>query len=153
MPGVIHFDKMQDVISILGAFYNRGYRQIDTARNYPSSEARLGEVDATERFTVHTKILGMQDGNLEPAKVSASIEASLRDLKCSHVEPVFLHVPDRQTLFEDAANAMNEASRQGKFKRFGLSNYSATEVQQYLEICEQHGYTKPSVDEDTIMLW
>lgn len=132
---------------LLDAFCARGYRQIDTARNYVGAEVRLGDADAAFRFTMHTKILGMQDGDLEPAKVHASLEASLADLKASHVETVFLHVPDRQTPFEETAKAMDEARKQGKFSRFGLSNYTAAEVQRFIDICEQHGYTKPSVYE------
>lgn len=58
---------------------------------------------------------------------------------------MFLHVPDRQTPFEDTAKAMNEAFEQGKFKKFGLSNYTATETKQYIDICEREGYVKPTV--------
>ena len=58
---------------------------------------------------------------------------------------MFLHVPDRQTPFEEAIKAMNEAFQQGKFKHFGLSNYTAQEVQQILDICERNGYVKPTV--------
>ncbi|KAK3934713.1 NADP-dependent oxidoreductase domain-containing protein [Diplogelasinospora grovesii] len=58
---------------------------------------------------------------------------------------MFLHVPDRSTPFEDTAAAMNDAVRQGKFKKFGVSNYNAAEVKQFIEICEQEGYAKPSV--------
>ncbi|KAL6152028.1 hypothetical protein ACJQWK_04650 [Exserohilum turcicum] len=60
---------------------------------------------------------------------------------------MFLHFPDRQTPFEDTAKAMNDALVQGKFRGFGLSNYSAAEVYRFLEICEEHGYAKPSVYE------
>lgn len=60
---------------------------------------------------------------------------------------MFLHFPDRQTPFEDTVKAMDAALKQGKFKNYGLSNYSAAEVQKVLEICEQNGYTKPSVYE------
>jgi len=58
---------------------------------------------------------------------------------------MFLHVPDRQTPFEDTTKAMNDAIKHGKFEKFGLSNYTAVEVQKFIEICEQKGYTKPSV--------
>lgn len=60
---------------------------------------------------------------------------------------MFLHVPDRHTPFEDTAKAMNDAFKQGKFEQFGLSNYSASEVKRFIEICEQNGYVKPSVFE------
>lgn len=58
---------------------------------------------------------------------------------------MFLHIPDRQTPFEDTANAMNEAFQQGKFRKLGISNFSPEEVQRYIDICEQKGYVKPSV--------
>ena len=58
---------------------------------------------------------------------------------------MFLHTPDRQTPLEDTTKAMNDALRQGKFKNFGLSNYTAAEVKTFIEICEQRGYAKPSV--------
>jgi len=60
---------------------------------------------------------------------------------------MFLHVPDRQTPFEDVAEAMDKAFRQGKFKNFGLSNYSPVEVQQFIDICEEKGFVKPSIYE------
>lgn len=63
------------------------------------------------------------------------------------IKTMFLHVPDRQTPFEDAVKAMDEAYRQGKFRRLGLSNYTAAEVKEILEICERKGYVKPSVYE------
>lgn len=40
---------------------------------------------------------------------------------------------------------MSDAIAQGKFRSFGICNYIPAEVQKYLEICEQHGYTKPSI--------
>lgn len=42
---------------------------------------------------------------------------------------------------------MDAALREGKFKQYGLSNYSAAEVRRVLEICERDGYVKPSVYE------
>ncbi|PVH98337.1 hypothetical protein DM02DRAFT_657464 [Periconia macrospinosa] len=42
---------------------------------------------------------------------------------------------------------MNDGILQGKFKKFGLPNYTAEEVQKFLDICEEQGYTKPNVYE------
>ena len=132
------------------AFQSRGYTDIDTARNYSpgapgSSEERLGQAGAASRFTIHTKVLSGQPGDLEPSKIELSIAQSLEDLKTSHVETMFLHVPDRQTPFEDTAKAMNDAHQQGKFNKFGLSNYAPAEVQKFIDICEEKGYNIPSV--------
>ena len=40
---------------------------------------------------------------------------------------------------------MNKAYTEGKFKFFGLSNYTADEVEEIVQICEAKGYLKPSV--------
>ncbi|KAH6856398.1 NADP-dependent oxidoreductase domain-containing protein [Chaetomium sp. MPI-CAGE-AT-0009] len=145
LPGIIHIDKVEEVQALLDLFHGRGYRAIDTARNYVGSEERLGKAGVAPRFTVHTKVLDGTPGSHEPAKIELSISRSLADLQTSTTESMFLHVPDRQTPFEDAAAAMNKAFHQGKFKRFGLSNYTAEEVQKFLDICEEKGYVKPSI--------
>jgi aflatoxin B1 aldehyde reductase len=129
----------------LNAFHERGYREIDTAANYHGSEARLGATGAPFQFIVHSKVNSGQPGDHAAAKIELSIKQSLNALRCSSVETMFLHVPDRQTPFEEAIKAMNEALQQGKFKQYGLSNYSASEVQDIIEICERNGYDKPAV--------
>jgi len=136
----------------LDAFYSRGYRHIDTARDYApnapgTSEVRLGQVGLASRLTIHSKVHSGHPGDHEPSKIDLSIAQSLDALRTSTVETMFLHRPDRQTPFEDTTKTMNDAFQQGKFKKFGLSNYTAAEVQQFIEICEQKGYTKPSVYE------
>ncbi|CAG9990110.1 unnamed protein product [Clonostachys byssicola] len=143
--GIVHFHTEEDVKGLLDAFYKRGYRDVDTARNYGESEACLGKADVTSRFTVHTKVRSGPPGAHEPAKIKASIEESLGALQSSKVETMFLHTPDRQTPFEDTLKAMNDAFGQGKFKKLGISNYSVAEVQKILDICEQNDYVKPSV--------
>jgi len=57
----------------------------------------------------------------------------------------YLHAPDPKTPFEETARAMNEAYKAGKFERFGLSNFTARQVDQFCKICEQHSWVKPSV--------
>jgi aryl-alcohol dehydrogenase-like predicted oxidoreductase len=125
--------------------HSRGYKHLDTAALYAGSEVRLGRAGAASRFTIDTKVHSGGPGTHEPAKIEASIKKSLDNLQTSSVETMYLHVPDRQTPFEDVAKAMNDAFEQGKFKKFGLSNYSAAEVQEIIEICKQKGYVKPSV--------
>ncbi|KAI4224737.1 MAG: hypothetical protein L6R40_008419 [Gallowayella cf. fulva] len=149
-PGIVHFDKRDDIQALLDAFYNRGYRHIDTACNYTpnapgASETRLGQAGAASRFSIHSKVRSGQSGDHAPSKIALSIEQSLDALETHAVETIFLHVPNHQTLFENTAKAMNDAIQQGKFKKFGLSKYTAAEVQRFIEICERNSYTRPSV--------
>lgn len=148
-PGHVRFDDLKDVNSLLDTFYSRGYRHLDTASAYSpdapgTSEERLGQVQAASRFIIHTKVHSGA-GDHEPSKIDSSIQLSLKSLKTPSVETMFLHMPDRQTPFEDTAKAMNDAIKQGKVEKFGLSNYPATEVQKFIDICEENGYAKPSV--------
>ncbi|KAI1319640.1 Aldo/keto reductase [Xylariaceae sp. FL0255] len=144
-PGIIHFDDSKDVKALLNMAYDRGIREIDSGANYPGSEDRLGQNDAPSRFTVSTKVRDGPPGSHEPFKVEQSIKKSLEELKVQTVDTLYLHVPDRQTSFEDTLKAINDAFQKGQFKRFGLSNYSVEEVRQIIEICEKKGYVKPSV--------
>ncbi|KAF2675543.1 Aldo/keto reductase [Microthyrium microscopicum] len=144
-PGIAHFDNEKDVKALLDTFYNRGYSNIDTAGNYGASEKRLGQAGAASRFIIDTKVLDGQPGSHEYTKIGQSIKQSLDALKSNSVETLYLHVPDRQTPFEESAKAMNQAIEQGQCKRFGLSNYAPAEVQQFVDLCEEKGYAKPSV--------
>ena len=40
---------------------------------------------------------------------------------------------------------MNELYKEGKFKRFGISNYTAWEVAEMVGICKANGYVAPTV--------
>jgi aflatoxin B1 aldehyde reductase len=79
--------------------------------------------------------------------IAASIEKSLEDLGVDSVETMFLHVPERETPWEETLKAIDEAHAKGKFKKFGLSNYRADEVKGIIEVCEREGFLKPSVYE------
>jgi aflatoxin B1 aldehyde reductase len=44
---------------------------------------------------------------------------------CSQLEMWYLHGPDRKTPYEVTLKAVNDLYKEGKFKRFGISNYHA----------------------------
>ncbi|KAI4866126.1 aldo/keto reductase [Hypoxylon rubiginosum] len=144
------FDSPDEVNGILNTFAARGYHQLDTARMYSphapgSSEPRLGAVAAGDRFAIDTKVVSRDPGDHSKSKVLEEIDISLDALKVKQINIEYLHVPDRATRFEEACEAMDQAHKEGKIKHWGLSNYTAQEVQQFLDICEEHGYVKPSV--------
>ena len=56
----------------------------------------------------------------------------------------YLHGPDRTTPYEETLKAVNELYKEGKFKRFGISNYMSWEVAEICEICKTNGYILPS---------
>ena len=69
----------------------------------------------------------------------------MKALGVSKVHIYYLHLPDRSNAFEETCHAINEAYKDGKFEKFGLSNYSAQEIDQIYKICENHSWVKPTV--------
>lgn len=148
----VRYDTPDEVNAYLNAFYNRGYRQIDTARLYSTgapgtSEPRLGAVGAGERFIIDTKVLSQEPGSHKREKIAQEVETSLKALQIGQINILYLHQPDRATPFEETCEAIDTAHKEGKFKKFGLSNFSADEVKQVLEICERRSFVKPGVYE------
>jgi aflatoxin B1 aldehyde reductase len=144
------YDTPNEVNAYLDAFYTRGGRQLDTARLYSphapgSSEPRLGLVDAGNKFIIDTKVFSREPGSHAKGKVEENINTSLKELKIPQINVEYLHAPDRATPFEVPLQALNEAYKEGKFKQFGLSNYTAEEVEKIVQICEERGYVKPTV--------
>ncbi|KAG6364284.1 hypothetical protein INS49_005884 [Diaporthe citri] len=152
---LVKYDTPDEVKAFLDTFYEHGGRHLDTSRNYSpsaqgSSEPRLGAAGAGSRFNIDTKILGVPgDGPFHTAQqVKSSIDASVADLKLPDgvkIDIMYLHMPDRDTSFEETIEAMNQAYQEGKFKRFGISNYTADEVEQIVAICKEKGYVAPAV--------
>ncbi|RFU35710.1 hypothetical protein B7463_g537, partial [Scytalidium lignicola] len=147
---IVRYDTPEQVNAFLNAFYSRGGRQLDTARVYSphasgSSEPRLGAVEAGKRFIIDTKVLSRDPGSHVKDKIEENVNTSLAELKIPQINIEYLHQPDRATPFEETLEAMDKAYKEGKFKQFGLSNYTAEEVTRIVEICEEKGFVKPSV--------
>jgi aflatoxin B1 aldehyde reductase len=112
---------------------------------YGASEARLGAVSAGKRFTIDTKVMSWIPAAHTHDKVLQEIDTSLEMLQVPIINTEYLHVPDRDTDPLEACEAMDKAFKEGKIRQWGLSNYTADEVDAFVKLCEQHGYVKPSV--------
>ena len=80
----------------------------------------------------------------QPDDVRRGLLKSLQALKCEKVDMFYLHGPDRKTPFEDTLREVNKLHQEGKFRRFGISNFMSWEVAQMCEICEKNGWIKPT---------
>ncbi|KAI1141734.1 NADP-dependent oxidoreductase domain-containing protein [Hypoxylon sp. FL0543] len=146
---VARYDTPDEVNGFLNTFAARGYNQLDTARTYSpmapgSSEPRLAAVAAGDRFIIDTKVASNEPAAHTKEKVLKSIDDSLEALKIKQIHIVYLHKPDRTTPFEETCEAMDKAYNEGKFEKWGLSNYKAEEVQRFVDICEERGWVKPT---------
>jgi aflatoxin B1 aldehyde reductase len=58
---------------------------------------------------------------------------------------LYFHAPDTRVPWEEQLAATNELYKQGAFKRLGLSNFTAEQVQEVYDISKKNGYPLPEV--------
>lgn len=160
-PGTLgaRVSDLDQAAAILDVFQQHGHNEIDSARVYGngSSEAILGDLKWQNRgMIVDTKLYpnagtamasspGTHTYTLTPADVRRGLEDSLKALQTEKIDMFYLHGPDRKHPFEDTLREVNELYKEGKFKRFGLSNFMSWEVARICEICETNRWIKPTV--------
>jgi aflatoxin B1 aldehyde reductase len=149
---------VEEASKFVTLFRSRGYADIDTARAYPvgrggTCEKLLGEEELRlgKWANVSTKVSSFMPGSHRAKNIAMSIDRSLEALNTDAVDVMYLHAPDRATPFKETCEAMNKAYLEGKFERFGLSNYSVEEVEQVVKVCEENGFVKPSVYQGTLV--
>ncbi|KAJ1534481.1 Aflatoxin B1 aldehyde reductase member 2 [Cladochytrium tenue] len=136
-----------DADALLAILAERGVHEVDSARGYGPSEERIGERRIVDKgFVVHTK----HPGGFSP--VGSSKQAildyaatSFQLLKLDQVDIYYLHSPDRKTPIEDTLSGIQELYTQGRFKRFGLSNFLPHEVEEVVRVAREKGYVLPTV--------
>ena len=57
----------------------------------------------------------------------------------------YLHAPEESAPLEDTLAGVNEVYKAGLFKRFGVSNYVAADVEKVVKICKEKGFVAPTV--------
>lgn len=146
-----------DATAILQVLKKRGCTELDTSRVYGdgTAEELLGSVQCQdERFIVGTKIYPTKSTGLsiftyqythEPEDVRRATMDSLTALNTDKVDLLYLHGPDRSVPYERTLEEINNLYNEGRFNRFGLSNYMSWEVAQICEICKKNGWVAPTV--------
>ena len=147
---IAKFNTLEQAQAFLNTFRKYGFTHLDTARAYSpgapgSSEPLMGQTDFASWAIVDSKAKSFTPGAHKAEVIAESIDATLEGLGIPKVHIYYLHMPDRDTPFEETCRAMNDAYQAGKFEKFGLSNFRADEVEQVYKICEEHGWVKPTV--------
>ncbi|KAI1319641.1 aldo/keto reductase [Xylariaceae sp. FL0255] len=153
-----HINTVEDAGKVLDVFRRHGYTELDSARAYGSgtTEKLLGETKWQDRgLTVGTKLYPSAGHPRErgagythkPEDIRRGCLDSLKALGAEKMDIFYLHGPDRKNPYEDTLRAVNELHQEGRFNRFGVSNYMAWEVAQMCEISRKHGWIQPTVYE------
>lgn len=140
-------DNLRQAFSLMK---KHGCNTLDTAQAYQGSEIKLGDLEAAAKygFDLDTKWLAGYDfaeGANTREYMVAKAKKSLEALRVSKVDIFYLHSPIRKAPVEEALAGVNDAYNAGMFRRFGLSNYSPTEVQMVYDICQANNFVLPTV--------
>ncbi|MEA3050230.1 MAG: hypothetical protein QOG84_2066 [Sphingomonadales bacterium] len=153
--------KGEDAFRILDRFAEAGGTMIDTADVYSAwapghkggeSESLIGEWlrrrGGQGDMLVATKV-GMLPGEggdkLEPARIAAAAEASLKRLGVEAIDLYYAHQDDQKTPLADSLAAFDRLVRDGKVRVIGASNYSAERMSEALAVSEREGLARYQV--------
>lgn len=126
----------QTSFEILDHALERGINLLDTAAAYAAgaSETVLGdwlsERGVREQVVLATKIAG----TLDKGCILASVEDSLRRLKCDCIDLFQLHCWDEATPLDETLEALEMLVEQGKARYVACSNWTAAQLSQGLPL-------------------
>ncbi|KAI8654199.1 hypothetical protein LRP88_01776 [Fusarium phalaenopsidis] len=152
----IRVSDLTEANRMLDVFQLHGHSEVDTARLYGrgSTETYLADANwqgrnlkmGTKLYpNARTRSAGKLSYTLQAADVRQGLKDSLEALGATKLDLWYLHGPDRSTPLEETLQEVDSLYREGYFDRFGISNYMSWEVAAICEICERHGWIKPTV--------
>lgn len=114
-----------DMLRMLPAALNAGFRHIDTAQIY-RNEGEVGECVAASRIArselfITTKVWVE---NTSPRAFAASVDQSLQQLRTDYIDLLLLHWPSQQVPLAEQIGALNDAVHSGKVRHIGVSNFN-----------------------------
>jgi aryl-alcohol dehydrogenase-like predicted oxidoreductase len=134
------------VLKAYDALEKAGVRKIDTAHIYGASEEILGQTGGSKRFDIDTKAPGgLIAGSSTAQGVQGFAHRSKKLLDVEQVDVYYIHAPDVVVPTEEMLAGVNDIYKEGCFRRFGLSNFLAEDVQKIYDVCKREGYPTPSV--------
>eukprot|EP00930_Biecheleria_cincta_P024534 TRINITY_DN1754_c1_g1_i1.p1 TRINITY_DN1754_c1_g1~~TRINITY_DN1754_c1_g1_i1.p1 ORF type:complete len:393 (+),score=65.35 TRINITY_DN1754_c1_g1_i1:59-1180(+) len=144
--------KVDDVVAkaMITKFLSDRCVQIDTARIYSGGETEdiLGRVlkdpeVRTKPYILGTKAHPSQAGGLSKAGIRSQLTASLQALQVPKVDVLYLHQPDPENDLTESLECVQELLQEGIIAKYGMSNYSALEVDRSCVICQERGWKTP----------
>ena len=112
-----------------------GYRHVDTAAMYDNEEevgrgVRASGVDRSEMWLT-TKVW---PDDLQPDRLRASLEGSLRRLGTDYVDLLLIHWPNPDVPLAVTLGAMGALREQGRAREIGVSNFNSAQFREAIEL-------------------
>ncbi|KAK9478626.1 NADP-dependent oxidoreductase domain-containing protein [Lipomyces japonicus] len=147
--GPVKITNQEATKEIFQRFKSRGYSEIDTARSYANGTQEAWTAQAgyktTFNFKIATKVYPTVPGMHSPSELRKLFTKSLEELQTDSVDIFYLHAADRSVPLLETLQTVNEFYKEGKFKIFGISNYTAYEVAEIVTTTKFHGFVRPTL--------
>ncbi|GAD97755.1 hypothetical protein MYCGRDRAFT_102471 [Paecilomyces variotii No. 5] len=138
------FDTNEHLMQVYPILVTNGVKKVDSSQLYGQSESILGATKAGDHVTLDTKWMG-GPGWATRDNIVKSAKSSIEKLCVNQVDVFYIHLPDPETPISETLAAVQEVHQLGLFKRFGLSNYQAEDVENIYKHCKEHDYVPPTV--------
>ena len=142
---------------IIQKAFELGINYFDTADVYENgaAESLLGQIlPEYDRATyvVATKCywpLSEHETNkgLSRKHIIDSIHKSLERLQLDYVDLFYCHRFDEEAPLEETLRAMNDLVTRGLATYWGVSEWSASQIDKAIAVCDRHGWAKPVVNQ------
>lgn len=111
-----------------------GYRHLDTAQMY-ANESEVGAglaASGVKRGDIHLTTKAWGD-HLQPARMRAAMDESLRKLGTDYVDLYMIHWPSPDMDLKAALDTLVALQREGKARRIGLANFNLALMRRSVE--------------------
>lgn len=131
---------------------DQGVNFIDSADGYNGgkSEEAVGRAIRDNRswWVLATKCAnptgqGPNARGLSRRHLHHAVEASLRRLRVTEIDVLYLHKEDHATPLAETVHALADLIRAGKIRYFGVSNYRSWRVAEICRLCDDAGIDRP----------
>lgn len=142
---------------------DHGINFIDTANMYEGYTRTVGSAGGVvekilgkalkqrrQEIVLATKV-GMKVGSApddegtSAAAIHKQLDKSLQRLQTDVIDIYYLHKPDEQSPLIETLAALNEVMQAGKIRYYGISNYSAAQTQELLELAGRESLPRPVI--------
>jgi aryl-alcohol dehydrogenase-like predicted oxidoreductase len=122
-------------LAILECAWAGGIRAFDTAHAYGSSESVLGDAFQAMGIQEQAKVTSKfpVDQRLDDSSLNESVDASLKNLRVSHIETMLFHRDDVLESWERIVGILESIRASGRVKKFGVSCYEPDRALKALE--------------------
>ncbi len=126
--------------------YRRDVLKVDDVRETTgimgSSEIIIGKWMKTRGCRDDVLICSKVSSGNKPDNIARALQDSLDRLQVDSVDMYELHSPDESVPIGESLAALDEQVSAGRIRNVGCSNFSASQLQEALDVSARHGYAR-----------